>query len=86
MKIVSLFMFFLLMGMVPLPNSKLINLEEPAGGIELCGPKEILIWVGESIVGPGWVSCDVYNEFDYENWDSNIQNAKKLMAFRRHNK
>ena len=59
--------------------------EVPTGGAELCGEPAVLVDIEESDVGPGFVACDVYNEFlDEDSYvESNKQNLKKLMAFRR---
>lgn len=82
MRVISLFAFFLLMGMVPLPREGLAP--EQTGGVDFCGKRiEILIWVPDARVGPGFVSCDVFNEFMEEDEQGNAQNAKKLMAHRR---
>ncbi len=57
---------------------------EPTSGAAMCGKKiEILIYVSDAKVGPGFVSCDVYNEFMEEDGQENAVNAKKLMAHRR---
>jgi hypothetical protein len=75
--------FFLMMGMIPLPNSELMNPKEPTGGVAACGPFELFEWVPESIVGPGWVMCDVIYEFDTADYNRNAYHARKLMDFRR---